>query len=379
MYWGFSRRNRDSNMGKTRILIVNDAVVIRRLVTAMLTDAPDLEVVGTAANGRIALTKMDKLHPDLVLLDVEMPEMDGMETLAALRKSHPQVPVIMLSRFTRRGSPRTLEALSLGARDYIPLPEQADGRATFLQDLRAALLAKIELHGLHSTAEDKVAHAKNSAPPPAISPDLLPRTARAIDVVAIGASTGGPNALAAMLSVIPADFPVPLLVVQHMPAMFTPLLANRLSAQCAIEVVEASPGDTLTPGKAWLAPGDYHLALARDGNTVCVRTHQDAPENSCRPSVDVLFRSAADVFGSGVLAVVLTGMGCDGLRGCERVREKGGQILAQDEATSVVWGMPGFVARAALADQVLPLGQIGPEVTRRVKAKTGYSSFNLRR
>jgi two-component system chemotaxis response regulator CheB len=361
-------------MGKTRILIVNDAVVIRRLVASILTDIPDLEVVGTAANGRIALTKMDKLHPDLVLLDVEMPEMDGMETLVALRKSHPQVPVIMLSRFTRRGTPRALEALSLGARDYVPLPEQADGQETLLQELRALLLAKIELHGLRCTSADKIGHAKNSAPSTAISPDLLPR-AGAIDVVAIGASTGGPNALAVVLSAIPADFRVPLLVVQHMPAMFTPLLANRLSAQCAIEVVEASPGDALTPGKAWLAPGDYHLALARDGNTVRVRTHQDAPENSCRPSVDVLFRSAADVFGSGVLAVVLTGMGCDGLRGCERIRDKGGKILAQDEATSVVWGMPGFVARARLADLVLPLDQIGPEVARRAKAKTRYSSF----
>jgi two-component system chemotaxis response regulator CheB len=367
-------------MAKTRVLIVNDAVVIRRLVTEVLAGVPNVEVVGTAANGRIAMAKMTMLQPDLVLLDVEMPEMNGMETLAALRLSHPCVPVIMLSRFTRRGTPTTLEALALGARDYIAIPEQSDCRDGALQALREALVGKIDTHRLGSSGGEKNASAKDAAPASArLSPDLFPRSVAAIEIVVIGASTGGPNALAQVLSAIPADFPVPIVMVQHMPAMFTPLLAKRLTAQNAIAVVEGTAGDVLTPGKAWLAPGDYHLALARDSGAVSVLTHQGPPENSCRPAVDVLFRSAAEIYGPGVLAVVLTGMGQDGLRGCERIRDQRGQILAQDEASSVVWGMPGFIARAGLADQILPLDQIGPEVVRRVKAKKAFSAAGLRR
>ncbi len=189
-----------------------------------------------------------------------------------------------------------------------------------------------------------------------------------VEIVAIGTSTGGPNALATLLATFPADCPVPLVIVQHMPAAFTSLLAKRLAARVAIGVGEANLGDELHPGRAWIAPGDYHMELTRDAQrAVRLRLHQGPPENSCRPSVDVLFRSVAEVYGAGTLAVVLTGMGQDGLRGCERIREVGGQILVQDEATSVVWGMPGLVARANLADQVLPLEQLAAEIIRRVR------------
>ena len=209
-------------------------------------------------------------------------------------------------------------------------------------------------------------------PLPGLSPGTLPVLSRrpqaAIDVVVIGTSTGGPNALAAILPRLPADFPVPVLIVQHMPPMFTRLLAERLSAQGPLRVQEAISGQALLPGQAWIAPGDYHLCVFRDGTQVKLLTHQDPPENSCRPAADVLLRSVAKTFGPNMLAVILTGMGQDGLRGCQAVREAGGQVIAQDEATSVVWGMPGQVAKAGFADQTLPLDMIADEIVRRVRA-----------
>ncbi|HXE57027.1 MAG TPA: CheB methylesterase domain-containing protein, partial [Gemmatimonadales bacterium] len=192
-----------------------------------------------------------------------------------------------------------------------------------------------------------------------------PQDAR-VEVVCVGVSTGGPNALAALLPALPADFPVPVLIVQHMPPLFTKLLADRLSTQSRIPVREASGGEPLTPGTAWLAPGDRHLVVVPDTDGPRLRLTLDPPENSCRPAVDVLFRSVAAVFGGRALGVILTGMGQDGLRGSEEIRRAGGRILAQDQATSVVWGMPGFVASAGLADRVLPLDQIAPEIVRRV-------------
>jgi two-component system chemotaxis response regulator CheB len=188
-----------------------------------------------------------------------------------------------------------------------------------------------------------------------------------IELVAIGASTGGPNALAAVLPALPADFPVPIVIVQHMPPVFTRSMADRLNAQAAIGVSEATAGEPLQAGHAYVAPGDFHMTLGRDAVGAKLRLHQGPPENSCRPAVDVLFRSVAESFGGRVLAVILTGMGKDGLNGCQNLRDAGAQILAQDEATSVVWGMPGFVARSGLADQVLPLDRMASEITRRAR------------
>lgn len=190
---------------------------------------------------------------------------------------------------------------------------------------------------------------------------------RRIDLVAIAASTGGPNALTELFTTLPADFPVPILIVQHMPPMFTRLLAERLSAKSAIRVEEGRTGESLRPGQAWIAPGDYHMLLTRDSTGLRLVLNQDAPENSCRPAADVLFRSVAHTVGPNALAVVLTGMDQDGFRGCEAIHEAGGLVLAQDEVSSVVWGMPGIVARAGLAEKVLPLSLIGPEIVRRVR------------
>jgi two-component system chemotaxis response regulator CheB len=352
-------------MSKIRALIVDDAVVFRRLVAEELNKDPALEVVGTAANGRIALARMTQVNPDVVILDIEMPELDGLSTLKELRKTYPRLPVIMFSALTERGATATLDALALGASDYFAKPTNQGGPDASLVIIREQLIPQIKAVCRKSGLESKSGlQAALSLPPGPSIPRPAPGPVR---VVAIGASTGGPNALAEIFRRLTADFPVPIVMVQHMPPMFTRLLAERLSAENPIRVQEGGSGSLLLPGQAWIAPGGYHMVVTRDGHQVRTQLHQEPPENSCRPAVDVLFRSVAQTFGSNSLAVILTGMGQDGLRGCEAIREAGGQVLAQDEATSVVWGMPRYVARAGLADKVLPVSLIGDEILRRVR------------
>lgn len=351
-------------MPKIRVLVVDDAVVFRRLVAEDLSADPGIEVVGTAANGKIALAKLNQLNPDLVILDIEMPEMDGLTALREIRKTHPKLPVVMFSALTERGASATLDALALGATDYFAKPA-AGGMEASQQIIRDELIPEIK------ALCRKAGNGAVSIPTPsAASAAVVPRST-AVEVVAIGTSTGGPNALAEIVAGLPADLPVPVVIVQHMPPMFTRLLAERLCAQSKLTVEEGQPGGALRPGHVWLAPGDFHMTVDRDGTVVRIRLQQGPPENSCRPAADVLFRSVAQVFGPNSLAVVLTGMGQDGLRGCEAIRAAGGQVIAQDESTSVVWGMPGFVARAGLADRVLPLGLIASEIVRRVRAGRG--------
>lgn len=346
-------------MLRIRVLIVDDSVVVRSRISKLLSSDPELEVVGVAATGSIALSKIPQLNPDVVILDVEMPDMDGLETLAAIRKSYPILPVIMFSTFTRAGASATLEALSLGATDYATKPSNLGSVDAANKHIWEDLVPKIKFFGSGST---------KLVPP--VTPDLIATPTRSlaqrVDVIAIGVSTGGPYALAAMLPQLPADLPVPILIVQHMPPMFTKLLAERLASISQIQVDEAISGTVLKPGQVWIAPGDFHIIVKRSGKDVQIITHQAPPENSCRPSVDVLFRSVAEVYQSGAIAVVLTGMGQDGLRGCECIRSVGGQILAQDKASSVVWGMPGFVANSGLADQVVPLNQMVDVIIRRI-------------
>jgi len=352
-------------MAKARVLVVDDSIVIRRVVTEELSADPEIEVVGTAANGRIALAKMTQVNPDLVILDVEMPEMDGLATLTAIRKNYPRLPVIMFSALTERGASATLDALALGATDYFTKPAGPGGIEESRRVIREELAPAIR-----QLCATKPPAAPASALPRLISPLPRPRTTR-VDAVVIGTSTGGPNALADVFGAFPADLPVPILIVQHMPPMFTRILAERLTANSRVPVDEAASGAVVQPGRGLIAPGNFHMVVARVGTQIQTQIHQDPPENSCRPAADPLFRSAVKVYGAGVLAVVLTGMGQDGLRGCEAVREAGGQIIVQDEATSVVWGMPGFVAKAGLADKVLPLSLIANEIVRRVRGAGG--------
>ncbi|MCH7977771.1 MAG: chemotaxis response regulator protein-glutamate methylesterase [Acidobacteria bacterium] len=354
-------------MRKIRILIVDDAVVIRRLLTDELSKDAHLEVVGTAANGRIALAKIPQLNPDLVTLDIEMPEMNGLEALAVIRKQYPFLPVIMFSTLTERGASETLEALSLGASDYVTKPANVGSVTLAMKHIHQELVPKIKAFcGKAAGINLSLAAPKPSAAIPLPQPRARVKPPSQVEVVAIGVSTGGPNALAAIFPTFPADLPVPIVIVQHMPPVFTKILAERLEQCSSLRVREGQSGATLQPGCAWIAPGGYHMIVERHGTSVQLQTHQGPPENSCRPAVDVLFRSVADVYGRETLAVVLTGMGQDGLRGCEPIHEAGGQILVQDEESSVVWGMPGFVANSGLADKVIPQDHIGVEITRRV-------------
>jgi two-component system chemotaxis response regulator CheB len=365
---------------KIRVLIVDDAVVIRRIVSDVLAEDPDIEIVGTAANGRIALQKITQVNPDLVTLDVEMPDMNGLECLKELRKTHPKLPVIMFSTLTERGANATIEALTYGASDYVTKPANIGSVSIALQRVREQLIPKIK--SLCQAASPPVPVRTLPPAPPAPTPVPIaglalapgvPLRRGAIDVVAIGVSTGGPNALAAIIPLIPGNLPVPIVLVQHMPPLFTKFLAERLNSQSALDIREAAGGEELVPGTVYIAPGDYHMVVERKGARVVTALTQAPPENSCRPSVDVLFRSVTETFRSSVLAVVLTGMGQDGLRGCEDIKRWGGSVFVQDEATSVVWGMPGFVARAGLADRILPLADVAPELVRRVT--TGTSSW----
>jgi two-component system chemotaxis response regulator CheB len=340
------------------VLVVDDSVVIRRLLADELGRDADLEVVGTAPHGRAALARLPQWTPDVVVLDIEMPEMDGLQALREMKKTYPRMPVIMFSVQTERGAAATLEALALGASDYFPKPSVGGVEAS-RRVVREQLVPKI-----------KALCAPRGAPAP-LPPGPAPGTHGRVDAVAVACSTGGPNALAELFAHLPPDFPVPILIVQHMPPMFTRLLAERLSASRRVPAEEGSAGAVVAPGRAYVAPGNHHMTVERDGPTVRLALNQGPPENSCRPAADVLFRSVARAYGPGALGVVLTGMGQDGTRGCEAIVEAGGRVVAQDEATSVVWGMPGSVARAGLAEIVLPLSLIAHELVRRTRGPRG--------
>ena len=286
--------------------------------------------------------------------------MDGLETVRELRKIESRVPIIMFSTLTERGAAVTLEALALGATDYVTKPSNLDGKATLeaiLRELIPKMRALCRVPGAHNVLSDAPAT-------PPIAAVQGPRVLCPAKIVVIGVSTGGPDALARLLPSLPASLSAPVLIAQHMPPIFTNMLASRLSSKSELPVRECVSGEAVAAGRAVIAPGDFHMVVQQEVGAVRLRTHQGPRENFCRPSVDVLFRSIAQVYGERALAVVLTGMGQDGLKGCEMLRAAGARVYVQDEATSVVWGMPGFVARAGLADKVLPLDQIALEILR---------------
>jgi two-component system chemotaxis response regulator CheB len=379
-----------ARLGVIRVLVVDDSAVIRRIVTDVLNEDPEITVVGTAINGRVALDKVHELQPDLITLDVEMPEMDGLAMLSALRNGYRKVPVVMFSSLTERSAAITIEALARGASDYVTKPAGQGNLASAMASVRADLVPKVKAlcarpnsrtggftwagqPGSAVPARPAPARAAVPAPIRPVAAGAAGATAvwRArpqagpVDVVAIGVSTGGPNALGQLLPRL-KGITVPVVIVQHMPPMFTKLLAEQLSNAAGMDVREGAAGMVVEPGKVYIAPGDYHMLVKREGAQTRLELNQAAPENSCRPSADVLFRSVAAVYGNRALAVVLTGMGSDGEKGCTALHAAGSQIIAQDQATSVVWGMPGAVARAGLADQILALGEIGIAITARV-------------
>lgn len=344
---------------RIRVLVVDDSVVIRRLVTHALSEEPLLEVVGTASNGAIALQRIEQLQPQVITLDVEMPGMNGLEALREIRKRFPKLFVIMFSTLTERGASATMEALALGANDYVTKASNSGSLDASIRSLRTELVPKIRQFFRIGREPEPEPAAAAPGPKPAVRTQVVEK-----QVVAIGVSTGGPAALATIMPQFPADFPLPVVIVQHMPPLFTRLLAERLQGHTKLKVEEAQIGSPVEAGRVLIAPGDYHMRLKRQGFRVEATLDQGPPENSCRPAVDVLFRSVADCYGGAAVAVILTGMGQDGLRGVQVLKAQGAYVIAQDEPSSVVWGMPGFVARSGLADAVLDLGQVVPEVVR---------------
>ena len=363
------------------VLVVDDSVVIRRLVSSVLEEDPDITVVGTAANGKLALAKLPTLKPDLITLDIEMPEMDGLATLRELRRTDRKTPVVMFSTLTERAAKATLEALALGANDYVTKPANVGSVSAGMESVRADLVPKIKSlrADLVSAVRRAPAPTASSAPVAAVPSRPQPAVASAVNgvapqVLAIGCSTGGPEALAHVLQSLPGDLPVPVVTVQHMPPVFTAMFAQRLDGNCALKVKEARDGDALVPGTVLIAPGDFHMRVRKSGQRILVSTDQGPQENFCRPAVDPLFRSVADVFGAATLAVVLTGMGSDGRKGAEPLRALGCEVLVQDEQTSVVWGMPGAIANAGLATSILPLPQVAPAILRSLSRGAGQSA-----
>ena len=354
---------------RIRVLVVDDSVVIRRLISNSLEQDPTIELVGTASDGSIGMQRIEQLNPDVLTLDIEMPNMDGLEMLRRIRHDFPKLRVIMFSTLTERGAAKTLEALTLGADDYVAKGSNLGSIDNSMARLREEMIPKIkqffrlpeQSHASGATESSSNQAASSSS---WRNTSSLNRKNIRPKVVVIGVSTGGPTALGEILPNLPAGFALPILVVQHMPPLFTRLLAERLNATCKLPVAEATHEAHVESGKILIAPGDFHMKVASNGGEVRVLLDQGPRLNSCRPAVDALFTSIGEAYGGAALAVVLTGMGQDGLRGAGILKALGATVLVQDEASSVVWGMPGAVVNAGLADRVLPLDEVVPEIVR---------------
>ena len=351
----------------TRALIVDDASLYRHIVSEALSGVPGVEVVGTASNGRQALAKLSSLEPDLMTLDIEMPEMNGLQVLEALREQGTKTNVIVLSSRTVLGSRMTIRALEAGAFDFVSKPD-AGGRENNLLQLRDTLRPMIQAlerrREIRSILHGKTPH---SAPVPPTAPASRARSRSAAPIVLIGVSTGGPTALAELLPGLPAQLGAPVFVVQHMPPLFTEALAQRLRSKSAINVREAANGEVAAPNCAYLAPGGRQMKLSPGPHgEITIRITDDPPENACRPSVDYLFRSVALNFPGRAIAAILTGMGNDGPEGLRLLKRGGCCSIAQDEASCVVYGMPREAVMAGVVDTVLPLGKIADAIVHRI-------------
>lgn len=336
-----------------RVLIVDDSVVIRQLLKDILSRDSQIEVVGTAVDPIDAYDKIVQLKPDVLTLDVEMPRMDGITFLSKLMRTHP-MPVVMVSTLTRQGSEVTLKALEIGAVDFIAKPTESI--FTGMSALSHEIVMKVK-----TAARARVRTARTEPVTPVAPPPSARRGQCTAHLIAIGASTGGPEAIRQVLQGLPAEVP-PIVVVQHMPPVFTRSFAERLDKLCTVRVKEAEDGDLLEPGHAYIAPGDYHLQVARNGSQYRARVAQTEPVNRHRPSVDVLFDSVAQTSGAAAVGVLLTGMGADGARGLKKMRDAGACTIAQDEQTCVVFGMPREAIALGGAEFVLPLPQIAHKV-----------------
>jgi two-component system chemotaxis response regulator CheB len=359
-------------------LIVDDTVVYRKIVSDVLADLPDVEIVGTAHNGKAALFKVKTLQPDILTLDIEMPEMNGLEVLQELKKSAPQVGAIMLSTLTQQGGTMTMRALELGAFDFIPKPQSgtmAENKEAVRSTIVPMLQAFARSYEIKSALarsgykplKNKVSYSRSAKITTAIRSNTGPSS-----IVGIGISTGGPNALAKMLPLIPADVGVPIVIVQHMPPMFTQSLSRSLDAKCVIEVREAQNGEPLKANVAYIAPGGKQMKIVAgaDGTQRVLAITDDPPENSCKPSVDYLFRSIADHYIGRATGVIMTGMGSDGTTGLKLMKDRGAATIAQDENSCVVFGMPKEPIEMGIVDVIAPLDRIAEEILKTVSYGT---------
>ena len=364
-----------------RAVVVDDSVVFRRVVSEALERIPGVQVVATASNGRQAVQRVLELKPDLVSLDIEMPELDGLQVLEALRDARCDAGVIVLSGLTARASSLTVKALERGAFDFITKPaadsieQSKDMVFEALRPRVNALARRREIQALlrrpggapTPAPKPPVAELAPKAPPPAVGPAARATPGRKPELVLVGVSTGGPNALAQLLPGIPRDIGVPILIVQHMPPMFTASLAESLAPKCQIRVREARTGEALEANTAYIAPGGRQMRVVNGGGNGVIQVTDDPPENNCRPAVDYLFRSAAGQFPGRAMAVILTGMGSDGVLGLRLLKRHGCHVVAQDEASCVVYGMPRAAVEAGVVDAVLPLDQIAARIAAQVR------------
>ncbi|MDD4615891.1 MAG: chemotaxis response regulator protein-glutamate methylesterase [Alphaproteobacteria bacterium] len=359
----FSSKDQASDASRIRVMVVDDSLVIRGFITRALESDLRFRVVATASNGQIALDILRRISADVIILDIEMPVMDGLTAIPKLKEIDPSVQIVMASTLTQKNAEVSLKAMSLGATDYLPKPSAREMAVpnAFQHELRekvgelASLARKARAlkTGQRPALEKPERHIK-FRPMPSIKPE----------VIAIGSSTGGPQALFEVIVKIGKGLSQPIVITQHMPPSLTTILADHIAKQCAVDCIEAKDGDILEPGRFHIAPGDFHMLFVGGSPAPKIRLVKDPPENWCRPSVDPMLRSLVGVYGGRILTVILTGMGQDGMKGSDNVVKAGGAVIAQDEKTSVVWGMPGAVAEAGLCSAVVPLHEIGAMVRR---------------
>ncbi|MGD9732985.1 MAG: chemotaxis response regulator protein-glutamate methylesterase [Desulfamplus sp.] len=394
-------------MGKIKVLVVDDTIVYRKIVSDILKELPDIELVGAASNGKTAIARIASLKPDIVTLDIEMPEMNGIEVLEYIKDNSIPTSAVMLSTLTQKGSDMTIKALELGAFDFISKPDKGTMAENMLK-IRESLIPIIKafkrqkgfrstLHNLSQSDQhsdrDSSSHSTLISRPTSLSssgtnlsvksninklredskstiirPSTIIRRQTPSSIVGIGISTGGPKALAVMMPMLTTKLNVPILIVQHMPPVFTKSLAKSLDAKCALEVKEAENGEPLRPNTVFIAPGGMQMKIVAggDGRTRNIKLTDDPPENSCKPSVDYLFRSIAEHYVGRSTAVIMTGMGSDGTKGLEHIKKNGGIIIAQDKESCTVYGMPKEPIESGMADVVVPLNQIADEITKTV-------------
>ncbi|MBZ5526581.1 MAG: chemotaxis-specific protein-glutamate methyltransferase CheB [Acidobacteriia bacterium] len=346
-------------MPNIRILIVDDSSPIRQTISSLLTEEDDMQVVGIAPNGRMGVEKVTQVRPDVVLLDIEMPEMDGMTALKLIRKDHANLPIIMFSALTKKGATQTLEALALGADDYVAKPSMQANLDEALENCKNELVPKIRALCGRAAADKTLAARVQPANPARLSSHA--------DVVVLTASTGGPNALAELLPRFPANCPVPIIVVQSMLPLLVKSFVEKLQGQCRMKVLESGAAQPLLPG-IYVATGQKHTVVERVGNEIHIVAKESVADNQHVPSTDILLQSLTNAYGGNCLVGVLTGMGNNGVKGCELVRSLGGEILVQDQASSKVWGTASAVLEAGVAHGVLPLNGFYDHIRRRILA-----------